>query len=142
MNNLLKCLFKFETNQIVAVVSAQDRWSNNNKNVLIETDANTHFREAMLKHCAEKLLLPFNDFDDIVMGLAVGGLGEAFSFNESLCKSLCEYINGMSRKTVGNVQFDEGSEYDSDSCTGILNTHKRKRRKIMSACLSCEWEEN
>ncbi|XP_037035793.1 uncharacterized protein LOC119073986 [Bradysia coprophila] len=115
----------------------KDQWPSN-ENLLIENDADTHFREAVLKHCSDELLLPFSDFEDIVMGLAVSCFGEAFSFNESLCKSLCEYINEMSKKPVGNVQFDEGSEYDSDSCTGIFNTQKRKRRKIMSACLSFE----
>lgn len=103
---------------------------------MIANDGNAHIRDAMLKHCSEDLLLPYTDFEDIVKGLAVTCFGESFSFNESLCKSLCEYINGLSKKTVRNVQFDEGNEYDSDSCMGIFNTHKRKRRKITSACLS------
>lgn len=90
----------------------------------------------MLKHCSEDLHLPFGNFEDIVMSLAVIYFGEAFTHNESLNRILCEYINSMSNKTVGNVLFYEDCEYDSDICLGNYNVQKGKRRKVMSLCPS------
>lgn len=84
----------------------------------------------MLKYCSEELLLPFNNFEDIVLGLAVTYLGEAVTHNEGLYEILCEYINTMPNKSVGKVVFDEDCEYHSDMSLGEFNTQKRKRRRV------------
>lgn len=103
----------------------------NRKKPLFVDDIISHFQEEIIKHCSEKLLLPFSNFEDIVMGLAVMYFGEAFTHNESLNRILCEHMNTMSKNTFGN-----NYENYSDICLGNFDTQKRKRRKIMSLCLS------
>lgn len=88
----------------------------------------------MLKHCSEDLHLPFGNFEDMVMGLAVIYFGEAFTYNESLNRILCEHINTMSIEAIGNDALDEDCEYDSDICLENFDTPKGKRRKVMSSC--------
>lgn len=96
-----------------------------NQSLFLEYDIISHFQEKILKHCSEELLLPFSNFQDVVMGLIVTCLGEAFSNNEILSQSLCECINSLA-----NILFDEEREYDSDICSDNFDTRKRKRRKV------------
>lgn len=87
--------------------SVKQKVSNNQSAMWLEPDIISHFQREMLKHCAEKLHLNFSNFEEIVVGLAVVYLGEAFSNNESLCRTLCEYINTPAN--IGNVLLDTES---------------------------------